>query len=433
MRRLGYLILVMFIGVALIVSSCGGPSNKLVFMYWGTPEEKATVLNYITNFLQQNPDVSIEAIHVDSLSFGQKLKTMIAGGTPPDVFYLDIEDFGGLVSRGELLQLDDFLNRDRDEVKPEDFFEAPFNEFRYKGRLYGIAKDFTTLVLYYNMDMFKKFGVEFPNDNWTWNDFLNAAKKLTKDLDGDGNIDQYGFVLETWANWWRNWVYANGGSFFDEKGNFVLGKEPYLDKNAEAVQFLADLIWVHKVAPKITASRDFGGGEAMFVDGRAAMAAYGRWVTLRFRDITKFKWNVAQMPKGKAKRASTLFTVAYCAHASTKNPELAWKLIKFLSSPEIQRDVANSGLAIPIRKSVAYSDAFLKASAIVRNQPQVDSKVYLDALNYVTDFRRPTKWVEIRDILDEYVQKVLNNDMKAKEALKELQLDVEDSIGPTAD
>ncbi|MGC8870344.1 MAG: ABC transporter substrate-binding protein, partial [Brevinematia bacterium] len=418
-----------FIGIIFMVvslSSCGGGGNKLVFMYWGSPEEKEVVLNYINQFTNQNPNVEIEGIHVDSLSFGQKLKTMIAGGTPPDVFYLDIEDFSGLASRGELLQLDDFVNKDAQEVNVSDFFEAPFNEFKYKGKLYGIAKDFTTLVLYYNIDLFDKYGIGYPNDNWTWDDFLNASKKLTKDLNGDGVIDQYGFVIETWANWWRNWVYANGGTFFDESGKFVLGKQPYLKANAEAIQFLADLINVHKVAPKISASRDFGGGEAMFVDGRAGMAAYGRWATLRFRDITKFKWNVAQMPKGKVRRASTLFTVAYCIHSKTKNPELAWKLVKFLSSPQIQKDVAESGLAIPIRKSVAYSDAFLKAPAIVKNQPQVDSKVYLDALQYVTDFKRPVKWVEIRDILDEYMQKILNNDMKAEPALKELQLDVED-------
>ncbi|MGC8767305.1 MAG: ABC transporter substrate-binding protein [Brevinematia bacterium] len=418
-----------FIGIIFMVvslSSCGGGGNKLVFMYWGSPEEKEVVLNYINQFTNQNPNVEIEGIHVDSLSFGQKLKTMIAGGTPPDVFYLDIEDFAGLASRGELLQLDDFVNKDAQEVNVSDFFEAPFNEFKYKGKLYGIAKDFTTLVLYYNIDLFDKYGIGYPNDNWTWDDFLNASKKLTKDLNGDGVIDQYGFVIETWANWWRNWVYANGGTFFDESGKFVLGKQPYLKANAEAIQFLADLINVHKVAPKISASRDFGGGEAMFVDGRAGMAAYGRWATLRFRDITKFKWNVAQMPKGKVRRASTLFTVAYCIHSKTKNPELAWKLVKFLSSPQIQKDVAESGLAIPIRKSVAYSDAFLKAPAIVKNQPQVDSKVYLDALQYVTDFKRPVKWVEIRDILDEYMQKILNNDMKAEPALKELQLDVED-------
>jgi len=427
LRRIFLLILVFAVTVGFL-SGCGVGGNKLVFMYWGTPEEKETVLNYITKFTNENPNVQIEAIHVDSLSFGQKLKTMISGGTPPDVFYLDVEDFSGLAARGELLQLDDYLNRDKDEVKPEDFFEAPFNEFRYKGRLYGIAKDFTTLVLYYNMDIFDKYKVGYPNDNWTWNDFLNAAKKLTKDLDGDGKIDQYGFVLETWVNWWRNWVYANGGTFFDKDGNFVLGKPGYIEKNAEAVQFLADLINVHKVAPGIMAARDFGSGDAMFVEGRAAMSAYGRWVTLRYRDITKFKWNVAQMPKGKGGRASTLFTVAYCIHAKTKNPELSWKLVKFLSSPDIQKDVAGSGLAIPIRKSVAYSDAFLKAPAIVKNQPQVDSQVYLDAIKYAPEFKRPPYWVEIRDILDEYIQKVLNNEMKADKALKELQADVEDTI-----
>ncbi len=397
-------------------------------MYWGTPEEKEVVLSYIDAFKKKNPGVEIEGIHVDSLSFGQKLKTMIAGGTPPDVFYLDIEDFAGLAEAGELLAIDEFVAKDASEINLSDFFEAPFNEFRYKGRLYGVAKDFTTLVLYYNIDLFDKYGIGYPNDNWTWDDFLNAAKKLTKDLDGDGSVDQFGFVLETWANWWRNWVYANGGAFFDEKGNFVLGKEPYLKANAEAIQFLADLMIKHGVAPKITAAREFGGGEAMFVDGRAGMAAYGRWATLRFRDITKFKWNVANMPKGKSKRVSTLFTVAYCISSQTKNKELAWELVKFLSSPEIQKDVANSGLAIPIRKSVAYTDDFLKAAALQRNQPQVDSNVYLDALKYATDFRRPTYWVRIRDILDEYIQKVFIGDMKALEALKELQLDVEDVI-----
>jgi multiple sugar transport system substrate-binding protein len=189
-RRIFLIILVLGVTASLLVG-CGTGGSKLTFMYWGTPEEKETVLNYIKKFTNENPDVQIEAILVDSLSFGQKLKTMIAGGTPPDVFYLDIEDFAGLAARGELLQLDDYLNRDKNEVKPEDFFEAPFNEFRYKGRLYGIAKDFTTLVLYYNMNLFDKYNVAYPNDNWTWNDFLNAAKKLTKDVDGDGKIDIY--------------------------------------------------------------------------------------------------------------------------------------------------------------------------------------------------------------------------------------------------
>lgn len=420
------LFVVILISIGLV--GCG-VANKLTFMYWGTPEEKQVVLSYIEQFKKQNPGLEIEPIHVDSLSFGQKLKTMIAGGTPPDVFYLDIEDFAGLASRGELLAIDEFVARDSADMNVTDFFEVPYNEFRYKGRLYGIAKDFTTLVLYYNMDMFDKYRVKYPDDSWTWNDFLSAAKSMTKDLDGDGIVDQYGFVIETWANWWRNWVYANGGTFFDKDGKFVLGKSPYIKANAEAIQFLSDIMLVHKVAPKITSAREFGGGEAMFVDGRSAMSAYGRWATLRFRDITKFKWNVANMPKGKVSRSSTLFTVAYCISSKTQNKELSWKLVKFLSSPEIQKDVAGSGLAIPIRKSVALSDHFLKATAIMRNQPQVDSRVYLDALKYVTEFKRPTYWVEIRDILDEYVQKVFIGEMKAEEALKELQADVEDTIG----
>ena len=77
---------------------------------------------------------------------------------------------------------------DKAEFKPEDFYTETYERFRYKGKLLGISKDFATLVLYYNKDLFEKWDVPYPKSGWTWDDFLQTAKALTREGD-------YGFLL----------------------------------------------------------------------------------------------------------------------------------------------------------------------------------------------------------------------------------------------
>lgn len=404
---------------------------ELEYMMWGRPDELDTVKEYLKSFEEKFPNIKVKILHVPQ-SYDDKLKTLFAAKTPPDVMYMGLERFPSYVWRGVFLNLQPFVERDNKEFKQEDFYPNLMELFKYKGNLYGIPKDFTTLALYYNKTLFDKAGVKVPNENWTWKDFLDAAHKLTREKDGK---TEYGYVLETWLTQWFPWVWQNNGEIIDKTNSkWLLGDNRYIDKNAEAVQFFADLIWKEGVAPKPTITGDLGFAD-MFKTGRVGMCTYGRWMCMDFKNIKGFEWDVAVMPKG-LKRASGLFVVCYAIAAQTKHPEASWQLVKFLTGTEGQIAVAESGHAIPSRKSIATTKHFLEAKVIPQ---KINARAFLDQVEYSRPVPTNPHWVEIDERLNREMELVFLNKSKgdkkqpltAKEAIQNVQKDIEKILSTT--
>lgn len=388
----------------------------LEYMMWGETDELNTVQEYLKKFSEEYPDIKVKILHV-AQQYDDKLKTMFAAHTPPDVMYMGLENFPGLAQRGVFLNLQPYITRDKKEINIEDFYPVLMKQFEYEGNYYGIAKDFTTLVLYYNRNLFDEAGIKYPDKNWTWDNFLSACKKLTKDVDGDGRPDRYGFVVETWFQEWAAWIWQNGGELMNpSRTQWLLGSPKYIAQNAEAVQFLADLIYKHKVAPNPTVTSDMGTSD-MFLTGKVAMCTYGRWMCMQFRHIKDFKWDVAVMPQ-KKKRAATLFTVCYSIAKETKHPESAWKLIKFLVSTTGQIPVAESGHAIPARKSIADSKHFHEAKAI---PIKINTGAYIDSIAYAYPTPTNPYWSEVQTVMNREMDWVWQGKKSAKEVIETIQ------------
>lgn len=393
----------------------------LTFMMWGEPEEKQAVYKVLKSFQEKYPNIGIKVIHTDSLSYSDKLQAMFAGGTPPDVFYLHCENFIDYASKGLLYPLDDFASDPAFDLN--DFYPELVNVFRFGGSLYGIPKDWTSFVLYYNKNLFDEAGIDYPSSDWKWNDLLTAAKALTKDKNGDSIIDQYGFIIETWASWYYSWIKQNGGEIFDRSGNWVFANATYLNKNAEALQFVADLLNMHKVAPDIAAARQLGSYES-FMAGRVAMCMYGRWAMLKFKDIKNFVWDYEVLPH-ETQRASTVVTVSFSIAKDTMHPEEAWKLLEFLTSYEGQIFTAESGLAVPTRRSLVESDHYLKAPEVIKFQPQLamnsaSEDPFLQQLPYASFPPMNARWLEVRQKLDEQLEDVFLGNKDAKTVILSL-------------
>lgn len=326
------------------------PSQKLRFMIWGAPDEIKVVQGYLDDFAEAHPEIPVQVEHAPSMGYSQKLRTLLRGDNLPDVMYLGEADLEWFADQGALLDLTELAARDRGELDPDDFYAPIYERFRRDGRLYGIAKDFATLVLYYNRDLFDKWDVAYPEPGWTWDDFLATARALSREGD-------YGFLLETWPEELFPWIWQAGGEVASEDPPaWLMGKPEHIEESAEALQFLSDLIWVHEVAPGPSMTRD-QQGSALFQQGRVAMCTYGRWACMEFRHITEFDWDVVELPRHR-ERATSLFAVSYAIGANTRHREEAWTLVKFLTSPAAQREVAHSAQAIPSRESVATSEAF---------------------------------------------------------------------------
>lgn len=402
--------------------SCGGGGKKLVFMMWGDAEELKTVKGYLKKFAAKHPDIGMpKVIHMTPFAYWDKFQVMIAAGETPDVFYMGNEEIRAYEKQGVLLDLSPLIEKDKFDI--DDFFPILVEGFRIDGKQFGIPKDFTPLVLYYNMDMFKKKGIPMPDDKWTWHDLRNAAKSLT--IKTQGKVEVYGFVVEDWASWMPAWVWSNGGKYMED-GKWVFGKPPYLERNAQTYDYLVGLMLRDNAAPDVGTRKQMGGSEG-FASRKVAMCVLGRWAMLQNRHIKSFRWNVAPIPRSPytGKRMTSLFTAAYSIAKTTRQKDAAWTLVKYLTGKKAQQAVAASGLAVPSRKSIAYSSEFLDSAEIEANQRKLNNrinhKVFLDGVEYGKLPPSHPNWLKIRDKLSMWFQTVFIGTRPAKEVLRKTQ------------
>ena len=222
-----------------------GPEVTITYAIWGDPAELKSQQAVVDSFHAANPKITVDVSVSDWDAYWDKVQTGIAGGAAPDVFAMDGPLFPDYQSRGVLLDLKPFIDRDGyDLTQLADQGVADFTTA--DGGQYGLPRDLNTVVLYYNKAMFDAAGVAYPDDTWDWAKLVEAGKQLTKDVDGDGTVDQWGFYTETtdMENFWLSAVWQNGGDVMAPDGQTTVLDTP---EAAGGIQFLQDLIWKEKV------------------------------------------------------------------------------------------------------------------------------------------------------------------------------------------
>lgn len=370
-------LLVLVMIVSLVLAACGGPkttgSNEPVtisMMMWGDPAELEVWNQIVSDFHQANPNITVKVEVSDWDSYWTKLKTMLSAGTPPDVFAMDAPLYLDYQSRGVLLNLQPYLDKNPDMLNG--VYPQTLEAYKTPDGMYGLPRDFQTIVLFYNKDMFDAAGVTYPTADWTYDDLRNAAQELTKDSNDDGKIDQFGFYSDLWDMEliWSEAIWAYGGDIISADHAQTLVGEP---KAREAWQLFHDMMFVDKSWPDATTAGEYGGDP--FLAGVAAMTTIGHWAVPGYAE-TNFKWNVAPMPKGPAGQATSVNSAGFVVAKESKNPDAAFEFLKYVLSEPAQSRLAELGFACPVLKSVAESDSFLKQSTAI------DQKVFLDSLAF---------------------------------------------------
>ncbi|NMC82986.1 MAG: extracellular solute-binding protein [Armatimonadetes bacterium] len=400
----------LLVGILLSMPGHAEPVT-ITYMGWGNPQEKKISEDLLASFEKTHPHIKVRYIHTSD--FESKLRTMMAGDIAPDVFYMPAESFEIYARKNTLLDLDPLIRETKFDVA--DFFPQVLKAFIYQGKHYGIPKDFTTQVMYYNKDLFDKAGVPYPTRDWTWSDMLSAARKMTLDFNNDGRIDQFGLQFSSGLVGVYGFSRQAGGDFFvtDEQGTprkSTINSPEVL----KALTFLRDLNFKDEV---VLSSATGAGRDAQteFSNGRLAMLlGYGRWLTPRFREMNKFRWDAAEMPREK-ERFSIIYTVAYSISAKTKHPKEAFELLSYLTGPVGQALNSDLGLAIPAIRSVAYSDHFINPKG------DVDDRAFLRTIEYAEVIPRTPNPEEFNEICNPYWEQVLTlNTMQPADALKQM-------------
>ncbi|NJN53534.1 MAG: sugar ABC transporter substrate-binding protein [Anaerolineae bacterium] len=291
---------------------------------------------------------------------------------------------------------------------PPDFFEPTIAAFQLDEELWCIPQNISSLVVYYNQDLFDAAGLPYPAAGWTRDDFLTAARALTQDLDGDGGVDQYGASIEPSIFRLAPFVWQNGGDIVDNPAHptrLTLDSPEAL----AAFQWLVDLQLKEGVTPDAVAE-SAEESETRFLNGRLAMFFDSRRATPTFRTITRFAWDVAPLPRGE-QESGILHSDGYCMANATADKESAWTFIEFANSEVGQTIVAHSGRTVPSLKTVAASSAFLDPS-----KAPAHSQVFLDSIPMLGQVPIMTTWVAIEETASEEIKRAFYGQATVAEA-----------------
>lgn len=354
----------------ILCASMAQAETQVTYLLWGSPEEGKVWKTIADSFHAAHPDITVNVEVADWDSYWEKLRVQMAGGTPPDIFAMDAPLFPDWQSRGVLLNLQPYL--DAEPALLDGVYPLTLQAYKTADGMFGLPRDFQTIVLYYNKDMFDAAGLAYPTDAWTYDDLRTAAKALTLDKNGDGTIDQWGF----WDGgydmepFWGSLVWANGGEVVDAAAGKTLIGSP---EATAAFQFLSDMWLTDKSMPTEQQLAQYGWDG--FLAGVSAMGVSGHWSVPEY-STAGFKWDIAPMPIGPAGRATGVNSAGFVIAKDSKNPEAAWDFVKYAFSDAGQSELAKIGLAIPVREAVANSPAYL-------DQPvKIDHSLYVKALDY---------------------------------------------------
>jgi multiple sugar transport system substrate-binding protein len=401
--------------LALVAAGCtiGGGDEVVTVLVSGDPAELQAYRDVAAAFERGDPGIDVRLIEVaerDDLIL--RLSTSVAAGDPPDLFLLNYRYYGQFAANGSLEPVEPYL-ADSGALSADDFYPEAMDPFRFGGVQTCLPQNVSSLVVYYNRDLFEAAGVTVPADGWEWRQMVARATELTRDDDGDGTVDVYGLGVDPEIIRVAPLVWSNGAELVDDTERptrFTLS-DPAA---TEAVQLFLDLRALHAVVPtdEEAESRDL---ESRFLDGQLAMLMESRRVTPTLRTITDFRWDVAPLPVLE-RPAGILHSDAYCMTAASDHHDAAWRYLEFALGPEGQRIAAETGRTVPSLVDVANSDAFLDPG-----RAPVSSQVFLDAIPVIRAVPHVSTWPEIEDAANALLEEAFYGEGSAAEVVAQIE------------
>ncbi|GIV78578.1 extracellular solute-binding protein [Litorilinea aerophila] len=331
------------------------------FLRWDQNRVDNVAKPLIERFQEEHPNVTVELENIgSSADYYTKLQTTVAGGTAPDVFYPATHIAYALASKGAILPIDDYIARDNIDLSQ--YEPAVLDLYTIDGKVYCLPLDRAALVVFYNKKMFDEAGVAYPQEGWTWDDFLATAQALTKDFDGDGQIDQFG--VDQFRDYWPMVVWSNTGhGLFDDirHPTKFLGNEPEV---INSIQWVADLMLKYQVMPTDEQRADISD---LFAAQKAAMQVVGHWRIPLYLGTEGLEFDFAPLPIGKfGEPVNRADGSCFAISAQTKYPDIAWEFVKFLAAPGAEgvNMLLNLNVMTPALEEFQQDERFLNPESL---------------------------------------------------------------------
>lgn len=352
-----------------MLTACGGGSSDdggskkkgdaLTVAIWDT-NQQAGLQEIIDEFTAET-GVKAELQVLDWSAYWTLLEAGATGGDMPDVFWMHSNNSQIYMNNDMLLNLDEYIEKS-DVINMDNYMPEVTEFYTLNDSVYAIPKDYDTIALWYNKKIFDDEGLDYPDSSWTWDDFYDAAKKLTHD-------GQYGFAMNTTneQDSYYNMIYSMGGTILtDDK------KSGYDDPNTlKAMDFVGKVL--KDCCPSATTMAETMT-DALIQSGTVAMVTQGSWMVSGFKenDIMTENCDVAILPYDKETgvRASICNGLGWAAPANTDRADDSWALIEWFGSEEMQKKQAELGVTMSAFEGT--SEAWVNCTDTFNLQPYLD-------------------------------------------------------------
>ncbi len=370
----------------------------------------------IERFEVEHPGVKVHYYSgIPKDEYSEWLSRKILSGDEPDVFMVLGSDFDQFSSIGIMKDLQELIEQDKN-FDTKKYFSSALSTGRYGDVQYALPYETVPTLMFVNQTLLSKEGIATPESDWTWEDMYDICSRVTKDLDGDGVLDQFGICNYDWLDA----VYSNGGEIFQ-----VNGRECYLADSSvvDAVKYVRQLNELNQ-GQKV-GSDEFNSGDVAFMP--LTFAEYRTYKTYpyKIKRYANFKWDCITMPAGEGGgNVSQVDTLLMGISANTRKEELAWEFLKLLTyDEEIQTQIFAYSQGASVLQAVTESE---EMERIVQSQMEEDETVISGRLlGQVIEegYTAPQfkKYEQALALSDSEVGEILENDKTIESSMKILQ------------
>lgn len=384
----------------------GSTGGTVTVDFWNgfTGPDGETMELLVRRFNREHPHIRVKMQIIPWATYYDKITLGLAYGGSPDVFILHVNRFPEYAFHNAVEPLEDLIRQDGLDL--EDFEETPLQAARWNGRQHGIPLDCHPIGLYYNRELFRKAGIVDasgePAPPQTLEQFLDAAKKLTIDADGDGKPEQWGFA---WT-----WLHTNAYTMMNQFGTGILtedlSRSDLTSPEAEAaMRLMQDFIYKHRICPSPEGQDSWMG----FQTGKVAMALEGVYMLSSLQEQTNLDFAAAPTPRFGPKMAAWAGShlLVMPRGIRQREREAAWVFIRYLSDNSLEWA---KGGQVPVRKSILRSPGF--------QQLEVQRQFSLE-LPYVQFEPASVDYNQVAPFGDAAIEAVLTRIKEPEVALKE--------------
>lgn len=394
---------------------------KLGYYSSGSADEKMEEL--IDQFEAKHPNIKVTTQNAPYSQFFQKLDTQIAGNNAPDVWLSDGVLVSKYAERGAAKDVTDWIESD---LNKDEYYGLDFNKDA-SGKYFAVPQGIQIGALFYNKDMFDEAGVDYPDDTWTWDQLQETAEQLTIDANGKRATDngfnseavnQYGMTFFNITEGWMPVLKSFGGGVLDEElKNSVIDSE----ENKQAMEWIVDGMQ-KGVLTDPSDLQSFQSPMSPFPSGTAAMRI-GIYARVLAANETGINYDVTVLPKGPdGKRFAPVIANSWIVNnnSSDEKAEAAWEWVKFwVTEDEVQKEWAELGEAVPVKKSVANSDLFLNSG-----DNKINKQAFLDSFEFAGTLDTNAVWSEWLQKFNDNINRAFLNETSIEEALQQADKEV---------